>query len=99
LITRIIFGEEYRSLSSSLKVNTPYTAKVQCPKNYKASESNLSLQDEFQEYPLSGFKLVTRSSLLNTYLWALKRHFTFHLTVILKALFSTTLSKLFRTRD
>jgi len=35
LIARIIFGEEYRSLSSSLKVNKPYTTEVQCTKNYK----------------------------------------------------------------
>jgi len=45
LNTRIIFDEEYRSLSSSLKVNTPYTDKVQCPKSYKGLESDLSLQD------------------------------------------------------
>jgi hypothetical protein len=87
LITRIIFGEEYRSLSPSIKVNTPYTAKVQCTESYRDVESDLSLQDEFQDYPPSEFKLVMRSGLLNTYLWALKRYFTFHLTVIMKVLF------------
>jgi len=69
------------------KMNTTYTAKVQCPKIYEGLENDLSLQDEFQEYPPSEFKLVTRSGILNTHLWTLKRHFTFNLTVLWKHYF------------